>query len=107
MKRGRKTKGAYLKYLKYSQRFIQPCKCNRQVHAYCLTARIIRDQKIYCPRCSSKYNLWIKEEAICSSKLLGVIMKYLVLLVIFLFAGTCFLITDAYFKCKQAKKNKE
>ena len=34
-------------------------------------------------------------------------MKYLVLLVIFQFVGTCFLITDAYLKCKQARKDKD
>lgn len=45
-------KAVYLKYLKISAKFCQPCECkNRRVHTYCVTAQVIRSQRIYCEKC--------------------------------------------------------
>ena len=49
MKEDMDAKANYLKYLKISPKFIKACNCaNEMVHSYCITARIIRSQRIYC-----------------------------------------------------------
>ena len=61
LKEDMEAKANYLKYLKISAKFINPCGCaSNMVHSYCMTARIIRSQRIYCTKCGSAYNLFIK-----------------------------------------------
>ena len=44
LKADMEAKADYLKYLKISAKFLQPCMCyDKYVHSYCMTARIIRD----------------------------------------------------------------
>jgi len=38
----------YLKYIHVTTKFITPCKCKLHIHEYCLTARVIKNHKIYC-----------------------------------------------------------
>ena len=43
LKEDMEAKANYLKYLKISAKFINPCGCtNNMVHSYCMTAKIIR-----------------------------------------------------------------
>ena len=45
-------KAEYLKKLHFSQRFVNPCSCEKfEVHAYCMTAQIIKSKKIFCGDC--------------------------------------------------------
>lgn len=61
LKNDLEAKANYLKYLKISAKFVKPCACSKkEAHAYCMTARIIRSQKIYCDYCGNAYNLFIK-----------------------------------------------
>ena len=53
MKQDLESQQAYLKYLKVSAKFCQPCECPRKrVHTYCQTAQIILNQRIYCEKCA-------------------------------------------------------
>ena len=62
LKADMEAKVSYLQYLKISAKFIEPCSCveRLKVHTYCLTASIIREEKIYCAKCGDAYNLFIK-----------------------------------------------
>ena len=102
LKADMEAKANYLKYLKISARFLKPCSCTNQmsVHAYCQTARIIRDQRIYCKRCGDAFNLFIKQERVCSGKLISLLTKYFLFLVIMLICAALFLIVDAFLKTR-------
>ena len=102
------AKANYLKYLKISAKFIKPCSCNNNmVHSYCMTARIIRSQRIFCKRCGIPYNLFIKQEKMCSGKLLSLLFKYFLFLMIMFFFAATFLILDAYLKTREASSEPE
>ena len=108
LKTDMEAKANYLKYLKISAKFIKPCLCERkQVHSYCQTARIIRNQKIYCEKCGEAFNLFIKKEKKCSAKLVALLTKYFLFLLIMLVCAASFLITDAFLKTEQAKEEPE
>jgi len=52
MKEDLENKRNYLKTLRVSAKFIQPCSCkNQDVHTYCMTALIIHKKRIYCEKC--------------------------------------------------------
>ena len=103
LKEDMEAKANYLKYLKISAKFINPCGCpSNLVHSYCMTARIIRSQRIYCKKCSSAYNLFIKQEKMCSGKLLSLLFKYFLFLMIMFICAASFLILDAYLKTREA-----
>ena len=102
------ARSSCLKYIKISNKWVSPCNCQTsqkkyiKVHAYCLTARIVMNQYIFCDKCCQQYNLYIKEEAICSNKLLQLITKYIgVLSLMILFAGV-FITCDALLKLSHA-----
>lgn len=100
------NKAEYLKYLKISARFINPCLCkNIDVHSYCQTASIIRSKIIYCKRCREAYDLFIKQEKMCSGKLLSLLFKYFLFLMIMFFFAALFLVLDAYLKTIEAERN--
>ena len=102
------AKANYLKYLKISAKFINPCGCpSNQVHSYCMTAKIIRSQRIFCQRCGTAYNLFIKQEKMCSGKLLSLLFKYFLFLMIMFITAASFLILDAYLKTREAQNNPE
>lgn len=77
------------------------------VHSYCLTASIIRTKLIYCKKCGEAYDLFIKQEKMCSGKLLSLLFKYFLFLMTMLFAAAFFLVLDAYLKTAEAQKNPE
>ena len=77
------------------------------MHAYCLTASIIREEKIYCAKCGDAYNLFIKQERVCSGKLVSLLVKYFIFLLLMLLCAALFLIVDAYLKTLNAEKEPE
>ena len=106
MKQGLEQKAVYLKYLKISPKWVVPCNCvdrvynNKpyRVHAYCATAKIILSQRIFCEKCHFQYNLFIKEEQICSGRLLTLFIKYVIFMILLTGFAAAFLIFDAYLK---------
>lgn len=60
----------YLKFLKVSTDIVKPCECKDlpAVHSYCMTAKIIKNQRIYCDKCNQFYRFYIKQEKICTGK---------------------------------------
>ena len=99
MKDDLEKKANYLKYLKISAKMVVPCNCKQKnsdlplrVHAYCMTARIILNQRIYCEKCNAQYNLFIKQEKLCSGKLLQLFFKYLLFMAILSIFAAAFLI---------------
>ena len=103
------TKANYLKYLKISAKFLKPCSCNerQQVHSYCQTARIIREMRICCDKCGDAFNLFVKQEKMCSGRLISLLTKYFLFLLAMFAAAALFLIIDAYLKTRQASKEPE
>ena len=101
--------------MKISPKWIVPCNCvdrnynNRPytVHAYCATARIILNQRIFCEKCHFQYNLFIKQEQICSGKLLTLFVKYVIFMIMLTGFSASFLILDAYLKTESAQEDKE
>ena len=56
-------KSPYLKYLRISSKFIQVCDCSwKNCHSYCVTAYVLRTQKIYCVDCDAFFQLYVKDE---------------------------------------------
>ena len=102
-------KSSILKYIKISNKWVSPCHCLAngrkpfQVHAYCLTAWIIIDQSIACDTCQFQYNLYIREEAICSGKLFTIIIQYIIVLLVILIFGILFLTADTIMKIEHAQ----
>ena len=102
-------RSSILKYIKISNKWVSPCHClvnsrkPLRVHAYCLTAWIIIDQTIACDTCQFQYNLYIREEAICSGKLFTIIIKYIIVLLMILIFGILFLIADAIMKIEHSQ----
>ena len=106
LKADMEAKANYLRYLKISAKRINPCFCHntQTVHTYCMTARIIRDERIYCKKCGASYNLFVKEEKMCSARLIALLTKYFLFLLAMLAAAALFLIVDAWLKTKQAEE---
>ena len=105
MKQDLRKKAPYLQFLRAKQSFIQPCGCDKKVHAYCITAQIIKRQKINCSECDSYYKLYTKKEKLCSGQLALVMSKYFAILVGLLIFSIFFLIFDGYLKSDFAKEN--
>lgn len=72
-----------------------------------MTAKIIRSQRIFCKKCGSAYNLFIKQEKMCSGKLLSLLFKYFLFLMIMFSCAAAFLILDAYLKTREAQFHPE
>ena len=70
-------KRLYLKYLKISTKFINACNCEKEIHSYCVTAQVVRNQRIFCKDCGAYYHLYVKSEKLCSPLLFAVIGKYI------------------------------
>jgi hypothetical protein len=92
-------KKLYLKFLRIHSRFINPCKCQHKYqHAYCITAQVVRSQKIFCKDCGSYFHLYVKSEKLCSYQLFSVIGKYIFMFLMLLLSAQCILILDSYLK---------
>ena len=77
------------------------------MHAYCMTALIIRSQKIYCEKCGKNYNMFIKEERFCSNKIFQLLIKYFILSILISGITVGFLVLDGYIKTHYARTNPE
>ena len=97
--------GAYLKYMNCTSKFIHPCECGKEVHAYCMTASVVQQRKIYCPHCKQHYKLFLKKEQVILQKLFSAFLKYFLMLCIAILACTTLLIVDGYLKCNFADQN--
>ena len=75
------------------------------MHTYCQTAQIIRNQRIYCEKCGGQYNLFIKEERVCSSKFVALLVKYFLFTLLLITVTSGFLILDGYLKMRYAQNN--
>ena len=62
---------------------------------------------IFCKKCGSAYNLFIKQEKMCSGKLLSLLFKYFLFLMIMFSCAAAFLILDAYLKTREAQFHPE
>ena len=98
MKRDLENKASYLMYLRVSTKFIQACECLEPLHSYCVTAKIIRTQSIFCERCKEPYRLFIKEEKMCSSRLFKLLALYFVVLISSIAIAVGIIILDGYLK---------
>ena len=71
--------------MKINSKLIQGCSCqDKFIHAYCLTAFVLRSQKIYCKECYSYFRLYVKSERIISSEYIGSLVR---LFILFVFAA--------------------
>jgi hypothetical protein len=85
-------------YLRVSTKFIQACECPEPLHSYCVTAKIIRTQSIFCDRCKEPYRLFIKEEKMCSSRLFKLLALYFVVLISSIAVAVGIMILDGHLK---------
>ena len=101
-------RGKYLEYIRVSATFVKECNCDRgQVHMYCITAKVLRTRKIYCERCLCHYNLKIRQENICSNRLLGSLTSWILMVLLLIFITGALLVLDGFLKFNHAKQNPE
>ena len=98
MKSDLMAKAPYLKFLKVSSKFIKACDCKSPVHAYCITAQVIINACIYCKKCGCQYKVFVKQEQICSEKLLKLIAAYSIGIIIAMFFFCVLVLIDSYLK---------
>ena len=78
------NKRAYLKFLRINSKFISCCACShKRAHAYCMTAFVLRSQKIYCKDCNTYFHLYVKSERILSTEYLGSIVRLAFMFAVF------------------------
>ena len=100
-------RGKYLQYIRVSASFVTACKCERSAHIYCITAKVLRTRKIYCERCLCHYNLYIRQENICSNRLLGRLTSWILLVLLLVFVTGALLVLDGFLKFNHAKQHPE
>lgn len=99
LKKDFNNKRQYLKFLRINAKYIKACNCeNKQHHAYCVTAQVVRTQKIYCKDCGAYYHLYVKSEKLCSSQLFTVIGRYICLFILLIAFAQCTLLLDSFLK---------
>jgi len=76
------------------------------VHSYCMTAQIILKKSIYCEKCEFQYNLFVKEEALCSGMTSSLFMRYMFFLVSLTLFTAFILIADGMLKTASAQSSK-
>ena len=87
------AKRPFLNFLRINSKLISMCACqHRMSHAYCVTANVLRTQKIYCKDCFSYFHLYVKSERILSSEYMGGMMRLMILSVTLL--GLIFLVYE-------------
>lgn len=65
------NKNKYLRFLRINSKFIKQCACDHKyAHAYCATAFVLMNHKIYCKDCGSYYMLYVKSGKVFSNQLL-------------------------------------
>ena len=108
MKADLKKKAGYLQYLKVSPKLIKPCPCEDKIyHQYCMTAHVIRNNRIHCTQCDTAYDIFVKKENYCNNKLIRLLFNYVVFLFLAIVCGAAVLILDGYLKTFFAHKDLE
>ena len=75
------------------------CSCSHKVgHAYCVTAQVLRSQKIYCKECYSYFLLYVRSERIFSSQYLGGVVRLLLTFGLFVCLIYGVFLIDRYLK---------
>ena len=64
-------------------------------------------RKIYCKKCLAHYNVFIRQEAICSQRFLSKLAQYIFLVFLLLILTGAMLVLDGYLKVQHAKKYPE
>ena len=99
LKKDFNNKRQYLKFLRINAKYIKACNCEeKQHHAYCITAQVVRTQKIYCKDCGAYYHLYVKSEKLCSTQLFTVIGRYICLFILLIAFAQCTLLLDSFLK---------
>lgn len=99
LKKDFNNKRQYLKFLRINAKYIKPCNCDdKMYHAYCVTAQVVRTQKIFCKDCGAYYHLYVKSEKLCSSQLFTVIGRYICLFILLIAFAQCTLLLDSFLK---------
>lgn len=99
LKKDFNNKRQYLKFLRINAKYIKACNCeDKQHHAYCVTAQVVRTQKIYCKDCGAYYHLYVKSEKLCSSQLFTVIGRYICLFILLIAFAQATLLLDSFLK---------
>lgn len=87
--------------MRINTKFIQACKCEEKInHSYCISALVVRSQRIYCKDCGAYYFLYVKSEKLCSQELFTVMAKYVGIFLLLLAFAVCTLLLDSYLKQK-------
>jgi hypothetical protein len=107
LKEDMQKKAAYLKYLKVSAKFIEACECDKKVHAYCLTAQVTRTQKIQCEFCNAPFRYFIKKEKVCNSKLMKLVVGYILTFILSIMLTVGLVILDGWLKFKNVSNDPE
>ena len=63
-----------------------------------MTASIIQKKRIYCEKCGQYFKLFVKQEKLCSGKLLQSICNYVLFVIFLLCCVVGVLVLDAYLK---------
>lgn len=42
---------------------IKPCRCKTMAHAYCVTAHVLQNKRIYCQTCQEFYHLYMEKHS--------------------------------------------
>jgi hypothetical protein len=74
----------YLKYLKINSKLIHVCNCDwKKIHAYCITAHVLRTKKIYCKDCYCHFYLYVRSQRLLTTEMVGDMTKYILIFMAF------------------------
>lgn len=94
-------KRRYLTQLRITTRFIQPCECQKEeVHAYCLTAKIVQDKKIFCSSCDGHFKFHLHAKSAVS--IVSSILYYVIVNLLVIAFGSSVCLLDGVLKCRQS-----
>lgn len=93
-------KQRYLSQLRITPKFIQACSCTTNiVHAYCITAKVIQQKKIYCERCDEHFKLHLSKHNV---SVIGSVLKYIIIIMAVCAVGLLLCIFDGFLKCRRS-----
>jgi len=84
---------------------IRVCNClNKNCHAYCATANVLRTQKIFCRDCQSYYRLHAQGEKLFKSEYISVNLYLLLFYAVFVAMIYGIKVLDSYLKKNAARE---
>lgn len=96
LKQDNLRKKRYLRTLRIAPKFIQPCNCGNKVHSYCLAARVIMTEKIYCARCNEYYRFYSSDQ---EKGIIASVIRYVLWITMVLLLAASVTFADGYVKC--------